>query len=203
MTFVVGLTGGIASGKTTVANLFHDQFNIDIIDADVVAREVVEKGSIGLASIAHHFGQDILEQNGQLNRAKLRKRIFSHPDEKKWLDNLLHPLMRDKMQQDLSKVTTPYALLVVPLLIENQLQFMADRILVVDVSLDTQIKRTMKRDNVPKVQVESILSTQASREQRIEFADDIILNDDDNHKLLPQITKLHNLYIDNAAKANQ
>ncbi len=203
MTFVVGLTGGIASGKTTVANLFHDQFNIDIIDADVVAREVVEKGSIGLASIAHHFGQDILEQNGQLNRAKLRKRIFSHPDEKKWLDNLLHPLIRDKMQQDLSKVTTPYALLVVPLLIENQLQFMADRILVVDVSLDTQIKRTMKRDNVPKVQVESILSTQASREQRIEFADDIILNDDDNHKLLPQITKLHNLYIDNAAKANQ
>ena len=192
MTFVVGLTGGIASGKTTVANLFHDQFNIDIIDADVVAREVVEKGSAGLASIAHHFGQDILEQNGQLNRAKLRERIFSHPDEKKWLDSLMHPLIRDKMQQDLSKVTTPYALLVVPLLIENQLQFMADRILVVDVSLDTQIKRTMKRDNVPKVQVESILSTQASREQRIEFADDIILNDDDNHKLLPQITKLHN-----------
>ena len=203
MTFVVGLTGGIASGKTTVANLFHDQFNIDIIDADVVAREVVEKGSAGLASIAHHFGQDILEQNGQLNRAKLRERIFSHPDEKKWLDSLMHPLIRDKMQQDLSKVTTPYALLVVPLLIENQLQFMADRILVVDVSLDTQIKRTMKRDNVPKVQVESILSTQASREQRIEFADDIILNDDDNHKLLPQITKLHNLYIDNAAKADQ
>jgi dephospho-CoA kinase len=98
MALVIGLTGGIASGKTTVANLFHDNFNIDIVDADVIAREVVAPGSPGLTAICKHFGTDILSPDGTLNRAKLRERIFTNVTEKNWLNALLHPMIRDKMQ---------------------------------------------------------------------------------------------------------
>lgn len=199
MTYIVGLTGGIASGKTTVANLFHQHFSVEIIDADIIAREVVAKGSKGLRDITSHFGQSVLQPNGSLNRTALREKIFSDHQEKKWLDSLLHPMIRLKMQQDISKITTPYALLVVPLLVENQLQSMTDRVLVVDVSPEVQIQRTMARDNVSELQVNSIIASQASRKMRLKFADDIIYND--NHKLLPQIAKLHEQYLEFAANS--
>ncbi|NNN45865.1 MULTISPECIES: dephospho-CoA kinase [unclassified Vibrio] len=195
MPLIVGLTGGIASGKTTVANLFQTHFSIDIVDADIIAREVVAPGSQGLAAIIEHFGPSILHQDGSLNRAALREQIFAIPAEKKWLDQRLHPLINRRMREALQKVTSPYALLVVPLLIENQLQSMVDRILVVDVDEQTQIKRTQARDKVSKEQVLAILSAQASRAERLAFADDVIKNSAQNQKLLPQITKLHQKYL--------
>lgn len=195
MPFTVGLTGGIASGKTTVANLFQQHFSIGIVDADIVAREVVQPGTLGLKEIAAHFGETILDNNGELDRVALRTRIFSDKNEKEWLNNLLHPMIRSKMKQELDNITTPYALLVVPLLVENQLQSMADRILVVDVSKQIQIERTMKRDKVSKSQVEAILSAQASREERLNFADDIIQNDHDNSDLFAQVSILHQRYM--------
>ncbi|MGY2575197.1 dephospho-CoA kinase [Vibrio sp. C8] len=195
MALVIGLTGGIASGKTTVANMFRDQFGIEIVDADVIARRVVEKGSIGLDAIHQHFGDEILTVEGELNRAELRKRIFANQDEKTWVNQLLHPMIRQQMEQDLQRVTSPYALLVVPLLTENNLQHMADRVLVVDVDEETQIERTMSRDKVPMEQAKSILAAQASREQRLAIADDVIKNDAKNQKLLPQITELHKKYL--------
>ncbi|MFH0225625.1 dephospho-CoA kinase [Vibrio furnissii] len=195
MALIIGLTGGIASGKTTVANLFHQHFAIDIVDADVVAREVVAQGTPGLHAITAHFGDAILHADGTLNRTALRERIFADNDEKNWLNHLLHPLIREKMTQDLRQVRSPYALLVVPLLVENQLQSMADRILVVDVDEATQIVRTMSRDHVSEQQVKAILSSQASREQRLAIADDVIKNNAENQKLLPQITELHQKYL--------
>ncbi|RAS66514.1 dephospho-CoA kinase [Vibrio diazotrophicus] len=195
MALVIGLTGGIASGKTTVANMFRDQFGIEIVDADVIARRVVEKGSTGLDAIHQHFGDEILTVEGELNRAELRKRIFANQDEKTWINQLLHPMIRQQMEQDLQRVTSPYALLVVPLLTENNLQHMADRVLVVDVDEKTQIERTMSRDKVPMEQAKSILAAQASREQRLAIADDVIKNDAKNQKLLPQITELHKKYL--------
>ena len=195
MAIIIGLSGGIASGKTTVANLFHEHFNIDIVDADIVAREVVALGSEGLKQIATHFGEEVLLEDGALNRAKLREVIFTDPTEKQWLNELLHPMIRDKIDSDLSKVKSPYALLVAPLLVENQMQGMADRVLIVDVPTEVQIERTMSRDNVSKEQVTAILKSQASREQRLAVADDVIKNHPKNQELLPQITDLHQKYL--------
>ncbi|MFA0615315.1 dephospho-CoA kinase [Vibrio splendidus] len=195
MAIIIGLSGGIASGKTTVANLFNEHFNIDIVDADIVAREVVAVGSDGLKQITDHFGEAILLQDGALNRSKLRELIFSDPTEKQWLNDLLHPMIRNKIDSDLSKVTSPYGLLVAPLLVENQMQSMADRVLIVDVPTEVQIERTMSRDNVSREQVASILKSQASREQRLAVADDVIKNHTKNQELLPQITDLHQKYL--------
>lgn len=195
MALVIGLTGGIASGKTTVANLFKQQFKIDIVDADIVAREVVEPGTPGLNAIIEHFGNDIVLDNQLLDRAKLRERIFSNPEEKQWLNQLLHPIIREKMLEDLQQVTSDYALLVVPLLIENNLESLCDRVLVVDVDPNTQISRTMKRDNVSEEQALAILASQASRQQRLDIADDVVKNNPDDHDLLLQITNLHEKYL--------
>lgn len=195
MAFVIGLTGGIASGKTTVANLFKQQFKIDIVDADIVAREVVEPGTPGLNAIIEHFGADIVHDDQTLDRAKLREKIFSNPEEKAWLNGLLHPMIREKMIEDLEQVTSDYALLVVPLLVENKLDSLCNRVLVVDVDPQTQISRTVKRDNVSEEQANAILASQASREQRLALADDVVKNNPDDPDLLLQITDLHEKYL--------
>ncbi|MGR5449567.1 dephospho-CoA kinase [Vibrio sp. PNB22_3_1] len=195
MAFVIGLTGGIASGKTTVANLFKQQFHIDIVDADIVAREVVEPGTSGLNAIISHFGDNIVHDDQTLNRAKLREKIFSNPEEKAWLNALLHPMIREKMMEDLEQVTSDYALLVVPLLFENKLDSLCDRVLVVDVEPETQIARTVKRDNVSEEQARAILASQASRQQRLALADDVVRNNPNDPNLLLQITDLHQKYL--------
>ncbi|EGR7965423.1 dephospho-CoA kinase [Vibrio vulnificus] len=195
MALVIGLTGGIASGKTTVANLFQQHFAIDIVDADIVARQVVAPGSAGLTAIVDHFGVDILTHEGELDRGKLRQRIFAHSEEKQWLNALLHPMIRRKMIEDLAQVSSPYALLVVPLLVENQLQTLCDRVLVVDVEEKTQLQRTMDRDGVDEQQVRAILKAQASRHERLALADDVIKNDSKDQNLLQQITDLHQKYL--------
>ena len=195
MSYVIAITGGIGSGKTTVADTFHKNHNIDIVDADIIARQVVEPNTKGLISIVSHFGRSILLSDGTLNRAELRQRIFSNPNEKQWLNDLLHPLIREAMQQQLSLAQSAYVLLVVPLLIENQLQYLANRILVVDVLEQTQINRTINRDKVNAEQVKAILASQASRADRLAIADDIIKNDHNIPSLDGEISLLHNKYL--------
>ncbi|MCG3884657.1 dephospho-CoA kinase [Photobacterium leiognathi] len=195
MSLVIGLTGGIGSGKTTVANLFADTYGIDIVDADIVAREVVEPNTFGLNAIIEKCGKEILLEDGTLNRAKLRDAIFSQPELKTWLNNLLHPLIREKMQQDINQSQSPYCLLVVPLMVENNLQTMTNRLLVVDVDEQVQIERTQQRDNVSVEQIKNILASQASREQRLDAADDVITNNGDNKALVSQVEQLHLQYL--------
>ena len=196
MPFVIGLTGGIASGKTTVANLFQQQFGIDIVDADIVAREVVEPESAGLKQIVQRYGAAILLDDGTLNRTQLRDIIFADPNEKQWLDALLHPMIRQRMLEQLDNTTTPYALLVIPLMAENNLQTLANRVLVVDVDESSQIERTMLRDGISQQQAQSIVNSQATRAQRLAIADDVIKNHSKNQQLLYQITELHKKYLE-------
>jgi len=195
MALIIGLSGGIASGKTTVANLFNEHFDIDIIDADVIARQVVEPGSQGLIAIEQRYGSSVLNQDGTLNRQRLRETIFSDDLEKKWLNELLHPMIREKINLELTQVTSPYGLLVVPLLIENNMQSMANRVLIVDVSEQEQIERTVLRDGVSHAQAKAILRSQATREERLAVADDVIKNNTKNEKLLSQVTDLHQKYL--------
>ncbi|MGD8232370.1 dephospho-CoA kinase [Vibrio sp. TRT 1302] len=196
MALVIGLTGGIASGKTTVANIFHQEFGIEIVDADIVARQVVEPGSDGLHQIEQHFGPEVIQSDGALNRAKLREIIFADPTQKEWLNNLLHPMIRHKMLNDLENVRSEYALLVIPLMVENNLQTLADKVIVVDVDPETQIQRTVKRDHVDSEQAKAILASQATREQRLAIADYVIKNNTKNQKLLYQITELHKKFLE-------
>ena len=195
MALIIGLTGGIASGKTTIANLFQEHFSIDIVDADIIARQVVDIGTPGLSAVIEHFGENILQDGGHLNRGALRERVFTNPEEKQWLNATLHPLINQKMTEQLKQVRSPYGLLVVPLLIENQLQSMVDRVLVVDVDEQTQISRTMARDKVNEQQARAILAAQATRAERLAIADDVIKNEAKNQQLLQQITELHQKYL--------
>ncbi|GAM72767.1 dephospho-CoA kinase [Vibrio ishigakensis] len=194
MTLVIGLTGGIGSGKTTVADQFNHRFGIEIVDADVVAREVVEPGTEGLKAITNKFGEQILTSDGTLDRKKLREVIFSDESAKTWLNELLHPMIRQRMLDQIEQVHSAYCLLVIPLMVENGLQRLANRVLVVDVSELTQINRTMTRDQVSQEQVESILKSQASRAERLAIADDVV-NNDGIEPLAEQIEKLHHQYL--------
>lgn len=196
MALVIGLTGGIASGKTTVANIFQKEFGIEVVDADIVARQVVEPGSEGLVQISQHFGQSIIQPDGCLDRARLREIIFAQPSEKEWLNHLLHPMIRKEMMKALENVRSEYALLVIPLMVENNLQSLADKVIVVDVDQDTQIQRTVERDNVNIEQARAILASQATREQRLAIADYVIKNNTKNQKLLYQITELHKKFLE-------
>lgn len=193
--YVVGLTGGIGSGKTTITNLFID-YGITIVDADIVAREVVTPPSKALAEITAHFGADILFPNGQLERRKLRDIIFADQEEKNWLNHLLHPLIRAEIIKQLKQASSPYVILVAPLLLENNLQTYVNTILVIDVDESTQISRTCKRDKVSEAHVKQIIASQISRKERLTMADDII---DNQHlsmsEIKQQVAKLHEKYL--------
>lgn len=193
--YIIGLTGGIGSGKTTIANYFAE-LGITVVDADVIARDIVKKESPALASIAAYFGHSVIDENGELNRAELRARVFSNNDHKQWLNHLLHPLIRQEMVLQTQAASSPYCLLVVPLLIENNLMPLVDRILVIDVDTDTQLLRASMRDNNSKLQIQKIIDSQISRQERIAHADDIIDNQYQNTDEIQQsIVKLHNQYL--------
>jgi dephospho-CoA kinase len=202
MAYIVALTGGIGSGKSTVADAFA-RHGVAVVDADVIARQVVEPGAPALAAIAKRFGNEMLQPDGTLNRAALRQRIFSDPDEKNWLNQLLHPLIHQETQRQLALVTSPYALWVVPLLVENNLQARADRVLVVDVDSDTQLARTIARDGISRQQAQNILSAQVTREQRLAAADDIIDNSGTAQGIEPLVAALHRRYLELAASATR
>lgn len=191
---VVGLTGGIGSGKTTVANLFAS-FGVDLVDADIIAREVVAIGSPALESIAAQFGPDVLLADGSLNRSWLRAKVFTEPMHKQWLNALLHPLIRSEILRQLAAAKSPYVLLVAPLLIENGLTALVAQVLVVDVSPETQLRRTSRRDNVAQSQVAAILASQCDRATRLAHANQVIDNDFDGFDLSAKVAELHAFYL--------
>lgn len=193
--FIVGLTGGIGSGKTTVSDLFTQHFGIDVVDADVIAREVVQPGTSALEEIKARFGAEIITDKGYLNRAQLRERVFSEPEHKTWLNNLLHPLIRQEMQRQCREARSAYVLLSIPLLVENKLQSLANRVLVVDCPEEIQLLRASGRDGVGEAQIKSIMQSQASREERLAAADDVLNNDGDLDSLLVNIEMLHRQYL--------
>ena len=195
MTYIVGLTGGIGSGKSTVADFFAE-LGVNIVDADIIAREVVAPGEPALAAIAARFGPEIIAKDGSLDRRELRQRVFANPADKDWLNALLHPLIRERMVSACAAARSAYCLLVVPLLVENRLTNLCQRVLVVDVSPETQLERTVKRDNSNETQIRAIMAAQASREQRLAAADDVINNNSpDQAGLKQQVARLHREYL--------
>ncbi|MDX7900863.1 dephospho-CoA kinase [Aeromonas media] len=193
--YVVAITGGIGSGKTTVANQFA-ALGIEVVDADLIARDVVAPGTPALAAIASHFGPEMLTGQGLLDRRALRERIFSDPAAKSWLNALLHPIIRSEMLRQCAAASSPYCLLVVPLLVENRLTELADRVLVIDVDEATQIERTCRRDGVSREQAQAILASQASRSERLAMADDVLDNQSGTTETIRErILALHETYL--------
>lgn len=193
---VVGLTGGIGSGKSTVVRLF-GALGVHWVDADDVAREVVEPGTPGLERIAEHFGQEILLPNGGLDRAALRRIVFDAPEERTWLESLLHPVIREELMRQLhpDNYALPYVLLVSPLLLETDQHELVDKVVVVDVPVDVQIQRTMARDTNDREQVERIIAAQMPREQRLQKADKVVDNSLPLADVEHQIEDLHQAFL--------
>lgn len=191
---IIGLTGGIGSGKTAVSNAF-EELGITVVDADLASRVVVQKGKPSLKSIEEHFGSEILTQEGELDRAKLREIIFNSNSEKEWLEALLHPAIAEQIQQELSASKSTYTILVSPLLLETNQKDFCTKVLVVDVPVDTQISRTLERDGVSKEQVNSIINSQIDRERRLELADEVISNEGSLQDLQAAVKELHDKFM--------
>ena len=191
---IIGLTGGIGSGKTAVSDCFA-ALGIDIVDADLASRVVVQKGKPCLSEIAQHFGQDILTNEAELDRAKLREIIFKSEYEKDWLESLLHPAIANQIKDELEASKSPYAILVSPLLLETNQKDLCSKVLVVDVSLETQVERTLKRDGVSEDQVRAIIKAQIARDDRLKLADEVILNDGSLEDLDLAVQVLHKKFL--------
>lgn len=187
---VIGVTGGIGSGKTAVTDRFASH-GIDIVDADVVARVIMEPGRPALEAVKAHFGEDVLLEDGSLNRARLRQVVFANPDQRRWLEALTHPLIAEEIQQRLGSATPPYVIFASPLLTETAQSAFCDEIIVVDVPESVQLNRTMQRDSNDQAQVERIMAAQASREQRLQMADRVIDNSGTLEQLYQQVDALN------------
>ena len=192
--WTLGLTGGIGSGKSAAAEHFA-ALGVHVVDADHAARWVVEPGRPALASIAQHFGDGVLQADGRLDRGALRSLIFSDPQQRLWLEALLHPLIREEIAHNLAQAQSPYAILVSPLLIESGQNATTQRVLVIDAPQALQIQRTLVRDNTSEAQVQAILNAQASREERLRHADDVLVNDTDLKTLKTEVERLHHFYL--------
>ena len=190
----IGLTGGIASGKSTVCQLFSN-LDIPVIDSDKIARNLVQPGKIALTEIIIAFGSSILLADGSLNRSALRHRIFSDPIAKKQLELILHPKISEQLTLQSNKVKAPYCILDIPLLIESKLQSKVDRILVIDLEETEQLKRLCLRDNISPNDAQKILASQCSRAERLSFADDIISNHKTTEFLEKQVADLNEKYL--------
>lgn len=195
---VIGLTGGIASGKSTVAQRFIE-LAVPVIDADESSRRVVAPGSPGLKTVAHEFGGGVLTASGELNRRALRDLIFSDPQRRRELERILHPLIRADMVRRAAAAIGPYVILAIPLLIEGGAKDRVDRILVVDVAEEVQIERVLRRDGASLEQARAILAAQASRASRIAAADDVLVNCGTIAELRHAVDELHAVYLNLAA----
>jgi dephospho-CoA kinase len=193
MTLVVGLTGGIGSGKSTVAGMFED-LGVPVIDADVIAREVVAPGSEGLKALVEDFGPGIVDASGRLDRPRLKTLVFADPGQREKLESILHPRIRARIEDMISGVTAPYCIVSVPLLIESGWTDLVDRVLVVDLPEDMQRQRTMDRDRLTAGEVEAIMRVQATRGGRLMHATEVVVNDRDRAFLQAQVAALHQLY---------
>jgi dephospho-CoA kinase len=192
---VVGLTGGIGSGKTTVANHFAE-LGVTLVDTDLIAHQLTGPGGMAMPAIQTEFGATVIADDGRLDRAAMRQIAFSDPAARRRLEAILHPLIRQESERQLAAATSPYAILVVPLLVEGgKPRERAQRVLVVDCQPQTQIDRVMKRNNLPREQVEAILAAQASRAQRLAAADELIDNDGAPDTLAQRVRTLHERYL--------
>ncbi|MCC7221671.1 MAG: dephospho-CoA kinase [Candidatus Contendobacter sp.] len=191
---VVGLTGGIGSGKTAVSDRFA-RYGVPIIDTDLLARELVEPGQPALTEIATAFGLDCLDGAGRLDRARLRERVFADASGRRRLEAILHPQIRALSRQRLAQLTAPYSLLVIPLLAETGMTDWIDRVLVVDAPEAERLRRVMARDQTDEEQARRILAAQASREQRLALADEVVENSGDFAALDRQVSTLHQHYL--------
>ena len=197
--YVVVLTGGIASGKTAVSDIFSSK-GISVVDADVIARMLVEPGRPALERIKEAFGTGIIDQNGRLDRSKVREMIFADTRLRTKLENILHPAIRQESLTQLKSSKTPYVIYVVPLLAESGSPYRGDRVLLVDVQEETQIERVIARDDIDREQAEAILDAQASRSERMTLADDVVVNDGDLESLHHAVEDLHVKYLGLATK---
>ncbi|MAL95965.1 MAG: dephospho-CoA kinase [Haliea sp.] len=197
---IVGITGGIGSGKTAVTDRFAAR-GITVVDADLAARKVVEGGSPALAAIAKHFGSGVLTAEGELDRAALRKIVFAEPAERQWLEGLTHPLIGEEIEDQLEAARSPYAILASPLLLEGQQRLLVDLIVVVDVPESVQLERTMARDNNDAEQVKRIMAAQLAREERLARADIVIDNSRSLEDLDLVVEELHREFLERAERS--
>lgn len=196
--FIIGLTGGIGSGKSTVSDLF-SKLGICVVDADLAARVVVEPGQPALIAITNHFGAEVIQTDGSLDRKKLRAKVFDDEAERKWLEALLHPLIREQIESELAAAKSPYAILASPLLLETDQHRLVDRILVVDLPEVTQRQRALTRDASNEQQIKAIMAAQIGRQPRLDRADDIISNEADIKSLESKVLSLHQQYLKQAS----
>ncbi|MBV53055.1 MAG: dephospho-CoA kinase [Coxiellaceae bacterium] len=190
----IGLTGGIGSGKTSATNYFAS-LGITIIDADRIAHQITSKGTPEFQHILTHFGPSILQSDGNINRSSLRKIIFNDPNEKKWLESYLHPIIREIITDQLALSQSPYTIIAIPLLTESEGIHFIDRILLIDTDESLQIKRTMQRDDLSFKEAANIIKHQASRNRRIATANDIIINNGTLEELYHKLHSLHKTYL--------
>jgi dephospho-CoA kinase len=191
---IIGLTGGIGSGKSVASDKFKS-LGITVVDADVASRTVVEPGKPALKEIEDHFGSGIITAEGKLDRNNLREIIATDPEERKWLESVLHPKIGEQITKEISESTSVYTLFVAPLLLETNSQERCARVVVVDVPKEVQIRRTAKRDKVSPNQVEQMVAAQMEREKRLKKADDVLLNSGTIEDLEKQVEELHKKYM--------
>ncbi|MEQ1324564.1 dephospho-CoA kinase [Acinetobacter soli] len=194
MPYIVGLTGGIGSGKSAASQWFEHQ-DIHVVDADVVAREVVQPGQPALEKIAQHFGDWVLQADGQLDRRALRDYIFQHPEARQQLEAITHPIIRQSILSQLQLAQSAYVILVSPLLFETGQDRMTHRNLLVDVSEATQLKRASQRDAQSTEQIQKIIATQMPRSEKLKRADDVVHNEGTLDELYQQLMRLHTDYL--------
>jgi dephospho-CoA kinase len=194
MTLIVGITGGIGSGKSAVTQRFEQQ-GITVVDADLAARVIVEADKLALNAIAEHFGQDMIQADGALDRAALRQRVFAEDNERRWLEQLTHPLIGQEILDQLAASRSAYTILSSPLLLETSQKELVDCVVVVDVPEETQLARTMRRDDNDEAQVKRIMAAQIAREDRVRQADIVIDNSRTLEELDDLVEELHKEFL--------
>ena len=200
MAFIVGITGGIGSGKSAVTERF-EQLGITVVDADLAARVIVEPGRPALTAIAEHFGEDIIQADGNLDRAALRQRVFSADQERLWLEQLTHPLIVQEIIDQMAASTSPYTILSSPLLLETSQKDLTACVVVVDVPEDLQLQRTMQRDDNDEAQVKRIMAAQMQRDERLARADIVVDNSRSLQALDAVVEELHKEFLLRAESA--
>ena len=191
---IIGLTGGIGSGKSAAANFFHSE-GVTVLDADQLAREVIEQNTPGFQSIVDYFGSDIIGEDGSIDRAKLRQEIFDDKEKKKAIESITHPLVRDLMAERIAASTSPYSIIMVPLIFETNSMSAYNRILVIDCDTKLQLERATLRDNNSIEQIQKILDSQCSRTERLSIANDVIPNNDTLENLKTRSLAMHKFYL--------
>ena len=191
---IIGLTGGIGSGKSAAANFFHSE-GVTVLDADQLAREVIEQNTPGFQSIVDYFGSDIIGEDGSIDRAKLRQEIFDDKEKKKAIESITHPLVRDLMAERIAASTSPYSIIMVPLIFETNSMSAYNRILVIDCDTKLQLERATLRDNNSSERIQKILDSQCSRTERLSIANDVIPNNDTLENLKTRSLAMHKFYL--------